>query len=252
MNTGIQDAYNLAWKLALFVAGDAPESILDSYQAERHAVSTMVLRNTDTMTKVGTIRGTLGKALRGHLIPLMGAIPPLAHGLSNQMAGVTIEYSQSPIIHADRNSLIGRVAAMLSASGPAAGSHAPDCEPVMDSNGKSTRLGAMIRGTSHSLLIFEGMGTPADTSRMIELAAAVNKRAGSRIRSFIVVKDRDRLSAPSGDREDIVGDPARMAHRAYGATDPCLYLIRPDGYIGFRGALVDEAQLIDYLSRIFT
>jgi len=252
MNTGIQDAYNLAWKLALVVAGGAPESILDSYQDERHAVSTMVLRNTDRMTKVGTIRGALGKTIRDYLIPLLGAIPPLAHALSNQMAGLTIEYSASSIVNADHLGLIGRVAAMLSASGPAAGSHAPDCEPIIDSSGKSTWLAAAVRGTSHSLLIFEGMVTAVQTSRMTEIAAAMSRRAGSRIRSFIIIANREGLSTAPDYNAEIIGDPALVAHRAYGAADPCLYLIRPDGYIGFRGSIDNSSGLIEYLGRIFT
>src|SRR4030095_357834 len=47
MNTGIQDAYNLAWKLALVLKGQAPKSLLDSYEAERHPIAQMVLRGTD-------------------------------------------------------------------------------------------------------------------------------------------------------------------------------------------------------------
>ena len=46
MNTGIQDAYNLAWKLALVVQGAAPESLLDSYEAERRPVGADVVART--------------------------------------------------------------------------------------------------------------------------------------------------------------------------------------------------------------
>ncbi|XXT18529.1 FAD-dependent monooxygenase [Sorangium sp. So ce429] len=50
LNLGVQDAVNLGWKLAQVVHGDAPESLLDSYHAERHAVGARVLRNTMALT----------------------------------------------------------------------------------------------------------------------------------------------------------------------------------------------------------
>ena len=46
LNTGVQDAVNLGWKLAEVVHGTAPESLLDTYHAERHPVAARVLRNT--------------------------------------------------------------------------------------------------------------------------------------------------------------------------------------------------------------
>ena len=56
MNTGIQDAYNLAWKLALVMQKNAPLTILDSYHTERYAVAKTLLRNTTLMTYMMTTR----------------------------------------------------------------------------------------------------------------------------------------------------------------------------------------------------
>jgi 2-polyprenyl-6-methoxyphenol hydroxylase-like FAD-dependent oxidoreductase len=53
LNTGVQDAVNLGWKLAAVVAGTAPESLLDTYHAERHPVGARVLRNTMAMVALG-------------------------------------------------------------------------------------------------------------------------------------------------------------------------------------------------------
>ena len=52
MNTGIQDAMNLGWKLAAAVHGAAPPWLLDSYQAERHPVGAAVLRLTDALNRL--------------------------------------------------------------------------------------------------------------------------------------------------------------------------------------------------------
>ena len=64
MNTGMQDAINLAWKLAMVVRGDARESLLDSYSPERNAVGEMVLRNASRLTDVATLANPAAQAAR--------------------------------------------------------------------------------------------------------------------------------------------------------------------------------------------
>ncbi|MFC9088591.1 rifampin monooxygenase [Nocardiopsis dassonvillei] len=70
LNLGVQDAFNLGWKLAAEVGGRAPEGLLDSYHAERHPVAAAVLDNTRAqMVLLGTEPGAV--ALRGLLSRLM-------------------------------------------------------------------------------------------------------------------------------------------------------------------------------------
>jgi rifampicin monooxygenase len=70
LNLGVQDAFNLGWKLAAAVVGWAPPGLLDSYHAERHPVGARVLDNTRAqMTLLGTDPGAV--ALRGLLSRLM-------------------------------------------------------------------------------------------------------------------------------------------------------------------------------------
>ncbi|WP_030951226.1 FAD-dependent monooxygenase, partial [Streptomyces sp. NRRL S-481] len=52
MNTGLQDAANLSWKLAAAVQGRAPEGLLDSYEAERHPVGRAVLRSSGGLVRL--------------------------------------------------------------------------------------------------------------------------------------------------------------------------------------------------------
>jgi 2-polyprenyl-6-methoxyphenol hydroxylase-like FAD-dependent oxidoreductase len=72
MNTGIQDAANLAWKLALVVRGRAPGSLLDSYERERRPVARGVVSTTDRLTRLATVRSPLLRRLRNALIPIAG------------------------------------------------------------------------------------------------------------------------------------------------------------------------------------
>jgi hypothetical protein len=67
MNTGIQDAYNLAWKLALVARGRAAHSLLDSYETERRAVAKDVIKTTRMMTERSEAFGHLSPAERERL-----------------------------------------------------------------------------------------------------------------------------------------------------------------------------------------
>jgi 4,5-epoxidase len=72
MNTGIGDAENLAWKLALVVTGRADAALLDTYEAERRPIAENVLRTTSSLTKVVMGDGPLARLVRDHVaIPLL-------------------------------------------------------------------------------------------------------------------------------------------------------------------------------------
>ena len=62
MNTGMQDAFNLAWKLAMVVHGACSEALLDSYSPERSAVGDQVLKAAARLTAVGTLRNPVAQA----------------------------------------------------------------------------------------------------------------------------------------------------------------------------------------------
>ncbi len=74
MNTGIQDAFNLAWKLAAVVNGDAGDALLDSYEAERLPVAEQVITFTDRLTKAGTLSG-LPRRIRDTVIRILSHVP---------------------------------------------------------------------------------------------------------------------------------------------------------------------------------
>lgn len=72
MNTGLQDAYNLAWKLALVNAGHASSSLLDTYQIERQPVAESVLRASDLMLKAAMLRSPITQQIRNRLLHQQG------------------------------------------------------------------------------------------------------------------------------------------------------------------------------------
>jgi 2-polyprenyl-6-methoxyphenol hydroxylase-like FAD-dependent oxidoreductase len=90
LNIGVQDAVNLGWKLAQVVKKTSPESLLDTYHAERHPVAARVLRNT--MAQVALLRtDDRTNALRDTVSELLGMDEPRRR-LAAQMSGLGIHY----------------------------------------------------------------------------------------------------------------------------------------------------------------
>ncbi len=90
LNTGVQDAVNLGWKLAQVVKGTSPENLLDTYHTERHPVAARVLRNT--MASVALRRpDERTKALRDTIAELLGMDEPRRR-LAAEMSGLGIHY----------------------------------------------------------------------------------------------------------------------------------------------------------------
>ena len=90
LNIGVQDAVNLGWKLAQVVNGTSPESLLDTYQAERHPIAARVLKNT--MAQTALMRGDeRTKALHEHMSQLLKMDEPRKH-YAAMMSGLDIRY----------------------------------------------------------------------------------------------------------------------------------------------------------------
>jgi 2-polyprenyl-6-methoxyphenol hydroxylase-like FAD-dependent oxidoreductase len=99
MNTSIQDAANLGWKLAATVQGWAPPGLLDTYQAERHPVGRQVLRNSGTLLRVALTPSPALVPARNVLAQAVIRIPFLAKRLAGEISGVGISYPAPPGAH---------------------------------------------------------------------------------------------------------------------------------------------------------
>src|SRR6266849_6249094 len=92
MNTGLQDAVNLGWKLAAAVHGWAPDWLLDSYDAERHPVGEAVLALTARQFRLNTARTAPGRALRWAAHRLVAPLPPVQARLARDYSGLGVRY----------------------------------------------------------------------------------------------------------------------------------------------------------------
>jgi 2-polyprenyl-6-methoxyphenol hydroxylase-like FAD-dependent oxidoreductase len=97
MNTGMQDAFNLAWKLALVVRGTCCEQLLDSYSPERSRVGDKVLETAERLTAIGTMRNPVAQAVRNLVGHVAFGLAPVQHALADNMTEVTIGYPESPL-----------------------------------------------------------------------------------------------------------------------------------------------------------
>jgi 2-polyprenyl-6-methoxyphenol hydroxylase-like FAD-dependent oxidoreductase len=97
MNTGMQDAFNLAWKLAAVANGLSGERVLDSYSAERSEVGEQVLADAQRLTAVGTMRNPVGQAIRNTVGHLMLGLAPVQHAMADKMTEVSVGYPRSPL-----------------------------------------------------------------------------------------------------------------------------------------------------------
>ncbi len=97
MNTGMQDAFNLSWKLAMVIRGVAKPSLLDSYSIERSAVGDVVLRNAGRMTRVAIMRNPIGQLVRNFAAHIVLGVSQVQHRMSDTLTELDIAYPHSPL-----------------------------------------------------------------------------------------------------------------------------------------------------------
>lgn len=131
MNTGMQDAFNLAWKLALVIEGAAMPSLLDSYSTERTAVGDRVLKNAGRLTEAATLSNPLLQDVRNAVLRFAATFPHFQHKVADQLAEMDIGYPDSPLTA--RNGPV--------ANGPRPGERWPHRLPEGAGGRKFTALG---------------------------------------------------------------------------------------------------------------
>jgi 2-polyprenyl-6-methoxyphenol hydroxylase-like FAD-dependent oxidoreductase len=236
MNTGIQDAYNLGWKVALVARGEAAESLLESYDAERRPVGEKLLHFTDRFFALAVGGGRLGRFVR-RLLPTIAVrvlqLPVIRKRISRFVSQTGIRYRDSPL------SVEAHGASRLGGHAPRAGDRAPDVEL-----GPSRWLAELLHGPQHTLLLFAGSST-ALLERFATMRDEITTRYGALVKPVIVRIDPAHPAIGEVDRRG-------GAHARYGAEQGAIYLVRPDGYIAFRGAGTDVEALRATLRRRFT
>jgi 2-polyprenyl-6-methoxyphenol hydroxylase-like FAD-dependent oxidoreductase len=97
MNTGMHDAVNLAWKLALVEQGLAATALLDTYSAERSPVAEQVLSDSGRLIRVAMVRDHLAQHVRNFVAHRLLGLPVVQHALAERLSEITVGYPDSPI-----------------------------------------------------------------------------------------------------------------------------------------------------------
>jgi 2-polyprenyl-6-methoxyphenol hydroxylase-like FAD-dependent oxidoreductase len=242
MNTGLQDAYNLGWKLALVLAGKAGTHVLDSYSHERTRVADGVLRLTGRATKMITFRGvpaSVRKRMAGLVTQLKGVQETVTRGISE----LAIDYRTSPLVtdrwrHGPEETSWGQPV-------PHAGDLSPDAH-VTASQG-IVRLRRALHPGGHTVLVFAGH--EADEERLADL----RKRARDAVSGYGDARVVTRGPLTAAVPEGVLFDRTGEVHRRYGAEDVrAVHLVRPDHYLGYRDDSHDFARLERHLSGLIS
>lgn len=258
MNTGIQDAFDLAWRLALVVNEGAPEALLDAYAEERRAIGHLALRDTDSATKIALLRAPLLARVRDAAASVAMSFGPFARHVAELTGELALAVPQGPFVRDDVASVLRAdvgpsgvterptVADWVElSSAPSAGRRALDRD-----FGDGVRVHDLLDGR-HVVLLFDGAAaTDEGYARLGGLARAVEARHGGRLRAFVVVPRTER-PATLDPGASVLLDRQGLVHCGFGARAECAYVLRPDGVIGYRAQPISDERLLGYLDSVF-
>ncbi len=216
MNTGLQDAYNLGWKLALVVSGRADAALLDSYEEERVPVAQRLLNTTDRAFKLVVSDSRLAGLLRTKLLARIAAFAMTFARIQRVAFRVV---SQTGIHY--RKSRLSQSLEGLPADAPRAGDRFPWLRLKFDADGAPEDLFRRQDDTRFNLIVIGQPAPPEDTLGL-----------GDLLRVHL-----------------IPDDPINAAELAR-AHIPRLsfYLVRPDGHVGLCGIRLEAVAVTRYVT----
>ncbi len=230
LNMGVGDSFNLAWKLAAVVNGQASERLLDSYELERRRIAELILNGSDKGFDMEAGIQPHLQFFREHVMPRLVNVLSVT-GLGE--LDIYKTFSQSWVNYRSSQIVMDTVSKSKKA-GPRAGERAPH-DLFETQEFKVHGLYEMLRGPEHHLLCFEGIDL--DNTSFQEQVHA--------LQDVIHLSKLDIKLIPIS-REN------HRLHLRYSAHRPSFFLIRPDDYIAFRGQMENLAQFQHYLQATFT
>ena len=235
MNTGIQDAWNLGWKLALVVRGVADDALLESYERERWPIGRFLLRTTDrifavftTVMSTSPLAAWLRRVVASRLLPWVVSWRGGRALAFRAVSELAIHYRKSPIVTEGQPRL---------RRGPKAGDRLPDASVTRD--GRDTSLHRELAGP-HLHLLLCGASERWGAAQV----AALRESYGDLLAVQYLVGETH-----PGTLHD--GDGTALTRLGVTAREAAQYLVRPDGHIGYRSGGTNLNGLFTYLARWF-
>jgi hypothetical protein len=225
MNTGLQDAYNLAWKLALVIREQAEEKLLDTYHDERLPIARKLVRTTDRLFSITVSENPLVVFWRVHVMPhIVALIPKEKHLLRfafRLISQIGINYRDSPL---SRNASLG----LFPRKAPRPGDRLPFV--TFHENHKLLNTYNKVKAPSFHLLVF------CRTSSEENMRSV--QRLMNQYSDVIQVEVIPSLHRRNG------------LDKIFGVQNEAYYLVRPDMYIAYRSTRFDAKHLRAFLERM--
>ncbi|MFJ7047669.1 FAD-dependent monooxygenase [Streptomyces sp. NPDC101112] len=225
LNTGVQDGYDVGWKLATVVRGGDP-ALLDSYEAERRPASVRAVANGDQQTRMWLLRRPAARLLRNTVMRVLSATGLLERKAIPLLAQLDLDHSGSPAVAAS-----DAVAGVPRTLKP--GRRAPDAALAPVRGTAATSLHDHLAAGRHTLLVY-GAGTAGEAA--VRVAEAVRERGVGDTAQVLWIQPADTAAAQvlHEGGELIV---ARDQGRTLGAAgSPWVAYVRPDGVVAARSA----------------
>ena len=245
MNTGLQDAANLAWKLALVIRGRAPAALLDTYHSERWPIGQKILQRTDRLFAAMSSQEGWTTRVRNFVVPwvapTLAGLAPLRRIAFHFVSQLGIRYHASGFVHdaSPENAPRGW------RTGITSGRRAPDARINAERS-----VFDLLQGYRFHVLALSRQ--PLDGGEIAELAVELQ-----RLPTMLGLDLDAHLIARS-----LIGRDARFLQAessevftAYGLSrrvPEALYLVRPDGYVAYRAVGLDVAGAARFVSERFT
>jgi 2-polyprenyl-6-methoxyphenol hydroxylase-like FAD-dependent oxidoreductase len=223
MNLGVGDAFNLGWKLALTIRGEANPMLLQSYEEERRPVARAVINGADRGFELEATTNPLVEAFRIHLLPHLinlGSRMGVVRRIINQLFSQNwIAYHRSPIV--------ATTTAQTSLKG---GDRAPN--GFLKSDGQ--HLFDLLQGVDHHLLLFEGIDEDGAATQLEQALSELLTSYKVKVIIYRIPSDNTALQ------------------RRYGVKNATFFLIRPDGHIAYIGDARHLASFRAYMDQLYT
>jgi 2-polyprenyl-6-methoxyphenol hydroxylase-like FAD-dependent oxidoreductase len=218
MNSGIQDAFNLAWKLALVCQGACGDKMLDSYEAERRPVAKMITTSGEAFEDAQKLTGA-DRSARDEQMRAVFADAKTKHHESIAEAELDIDYSDSPIVHGDKHPPLSP------------GQRIPDTIQI-EIEGNSRLLHEFAHHAGHTALLIGR--SSCDAAQISRLGEAIEDVSDEQLIETIVTVTAHTAAADQ-----------------LGVNDITLLVIRPDGHVGLRADSNHVDALSHYQSMLF-
>jgi 2-polyprenyl-6-methoxyphenol hydroxylase-like FAD-dependent oxidoreductase len=231
MNACMQDGFNLGWKLAMVTRGEAPASILDSYEAERRPIAEQVIAGAHAMHQIIMAHGTGLEDRFG----LTGQ-PGWQEETINRISGLSHHYRDATAVPEG----------LAEMDGPRPGDRAPDATLVRDIE---HRVFDLLRHPRFTLMLMPAGNTGDEAAACREIVAHVSERYDSAVKCVIVTSGKlDGFEA-----HQLVADETGETARRYGRSEVGrVFMVRPDGYLGFRCQFPERQVLFAQLQHWLT